>query len=137
MLSTLVAKHCVEGVPRLVNVNDFKLDPDQVPVLQGHISWAAEEAERRVEDIMRSYSSTVGTATWSSAAANAALSVQVDENSPKWKKLMGILDELSQGVYKAAGMQMDQVEQGRHQIQSAVTSTTGGSTMATNYQSRL
>jgi hypothetical protein len=121
----------------LVNVNDFKLDPDQVPVLQGHISWAAEEAERRVEDIMRSYSSTVGTATWSSAAANAALSVQVDENSPKWKKLMGILDELHQGVNKAAGLQMDQVEQGRHQIQSAVSSTTGGSTMAMNYQNRL
>jgi hypothetical protein len=32
---------------------------------------------------------------------------------------------------------MDQVEQGRHQIQSAVSSTTGGSTMATNYQNRL
>lgn len=122
----------------MVTVNDFHLDPDQVPVLQGHITWAAEEAERKVESIMRSYSSTVGTASWTSAAATAALNVQVDENSPKWKKLMGILDELREGVYKAAGMQMDQVEDGRTQIQSVATASTGGgSTMATNYQTRL
>ena len=108
-----------------------------VPVLQGHLSWAAEEAESRVESIMRSYSSTVGTATWSSAAANAALSVQVDENSPKWKKLMDVLEELRQGVNTAAGLQIDQVEQGRSQIQSAVSNPSGGSAMASNYQNRL
>lgn len=120
------------------NVNDFHLDPDQVPVLQGHITWAAQEAESKVESIMRSYSDTVGSSTWTSAAATAALNVQVDENSPKWKKLMGILDELREGVYKAAGLQMDQVEQGRTQIQSvAAASTGGGSPMATNYQTRL
>jgi hypothetical protein len=118
------------------NVNDFKLDPDLVPVLMGHIDWAATEAESRVERIMSSYSSTVGTSSWTSAAATAALSVQIDENSPQWKKLMRILDELRQGVHTAAGLHMDQVEQGRSQIQQASTASTGGA-MATNYQTRL
>ena len=68
-----------------------KLDPDLVPVLMGHISWAAQEAESRVEKIMSSYSSTVGT-SWTSAAATAALNVQLDENTPQWKLLMKVLD---------------------------------------------
>lgn len=117
-------------------VNDFKLDPSHVPVLMGHFDWAARTAEERVEAIMKSYSSTVG-ASWTSAAATAALNVQIDENSPKWKKLMDIIEELRQGVYTAAGLQMDKVQEGASQIQQAAHAPGGGSAMATNYSTRL
>lgn len=118
--------------------NEFVLGEELVPTLQGHISWAAQEAENKVEGIMRSYSSTVGTAAWTSSAATAALSVQVDENHPKWKKLMQVLTDLSDAVNKAAGIQTDGVEQGRSAIQAASGAATGGgSAMATNYQSRM
>lgn len=113
-----------------------EINPDLVPVLMGHIDWAAQEAEARVERIMTTYSSTVGTASWTSAAASAALSVQIDENTPQWKKLMGILEQLREGVLTAANMHADQVDQGRSQIQAAAAAT-GGGAMATNYQTRL
>lgn len=119
------------------NVNEFHLGAELVPTLQNHITWAAEEAERKVEAIMKSYSSTVGTAAWSSSAASAALNVQVDENHPQWKKLMGVLTDLSDAVNKAAGIQTDAVEQGRSEIQAAGAPTAGGSTMATNFDSRM
>jgi len=121
----------------LPSVNEFHLGAELVPTLQGHISWAAEEAERKVEAIMRSYSSTVGTAAWSSSAASAALNVQVDENTPQWKKLMGVLTDLSDAVNKAAGIQTDAVEQGRSAIQAAGAPAGGGSAMAANYESRM
>jgi hypothetical protein len=118
--------------------NEFVLSEELVPKLQNHISWAAQEAENKVEGIMRSYHSTVGTAAWTSSAANAALSVQVNENHPKWKKLMQVLTDLSDAVNKAAGIQADGVEQGRQAIQAAAGGATGGgSAMATNYQSRM
>lgn len=114
-----------------------EINPDLVPVLMGHIDWAAQEAEARVERIMTTYSSTVGTASWTSAAASAALSVQIDENTPQWKKLMDILNQLREGVLTAANMHADQVDQGRSQIQAAAGATTGGGAMATNYETRL
>jgi hypothetical protein len=114
-----------------------EINPDLVPVLMGHIDWAAQEAEARVERIMTSYSSTVGTASWTSAAASAALSVQIDENAPLWKKLMQVLDQLREGVSTAANMHFDQVDQGRSQIQAAAHAASGGGAMATNYQTRL
>lgn len=117
-------------------VNNFRIDPSHIPTLMGHFDWAAQEAEDRVEAIMRSYSSTVG-ASWTSAAASAALNVQVDENKPKWQKLMGIIEDLRQGVYQAAGLQMDQIQDGASQIQQAAHAPGGGSAMATNYGTRL
>jgi hypothetical protein len=115
-----------------------ELQPNVIPTLQKHLVNAAEQAESKVETIMRSYTSTVGNG-WSSAAANAALNVQLDENKPKWKRLMDVLEEVSEALHKAAGMSEDQIDDGRRQIEAEVAANNndGGSAMATNYQSRL
>lgn len=116
----------------------LELQPNVIPTLQKHLLHAAEQAESKVETIMRSYASTVGSG-WSSAAANTALNVQMDENKPKWKRLMDVLEEVSEALHKAAGMSDDQIEDGRRQIESEVAASNndGGSAMAANYQNRL
>lgn len=115
-------------------MSNLKLEQDQANRLATLIDGAHSDAKAIVGRIAGGFD-IIGTAAFSGLTANATAGKQ-DEFNQHWAKMGQILDDLKDGVLKAAGLLGDQDHSGGQTVQ-AIAPEGSGSGMSAKFPNRL